>query len=577
LICGAAIVHADGEVVELDGATGARLLRESAELARFARAFAASGERRLAGLWRRGPQLLSLGLEAEPGDPRSARVELAEVDPPYGLTRRELEVVTLMTGGLSNDDIGALLGCGGRTVGKHVERILGKLDLATRASVAALAVEQGLLVLPLPGSGRALAGLAAGRVQALARGGRPRTAAARRPARRMRYLIGSAYPRGGPVAADGDEMVSGSALAITEINRRGGIAGRHVEQVVVDVDPLEPHSVVRAIESLVEAEVDAITAGWMLPEREAVDAAAPYGCPLLSAFTSEYVAGLVREQQSAYGSIFQVCATEAVYGRGFIRWLDGLEASGAWRPASRRLLFIEPRVQSSHMANEAALQAAERSGWQLEVESTPARMASWGPVIDTIRNRDPAALLLAQWLPDEAAGFQRAFAADPTDALVYVVYSPSIPAYVERAGEAAEGVLWSTVTGSYGDAIGRGFAQRFQQQFGRAPGRSHAGIAYDEVHLLADAWARVGNPRRFGDVARELSRVPHRGVNGVYYLNGESHCALSYPDTTDDPSLGQAHLVLQIQDGQSRALAPSLYAESSFRVPSWTTAAAAAS
>ena len=403
-----------------------------------------------------------------------------------------------MTGGLSNDDIGALLGCGGRTVGKHVERILHKLGgLATRASVAALAIEQDLLVLPLPGSGRALRGLAAGRVQALARGGRPRPAPAGRPRRRLRYLIGSAYPRRGPVAADGDEMVAGSALAIAETNRRGGIAGRPVEQLVVDVDPLEPASVMGAIESLVDQEVDAITAGWMLPEREAVDAAAPYGCPLLSAFTSEYVAELVREQQCAYGSIFQVCATEAVYGRGFIRWLDGLEASRAWRPASRRLVFIEPRVQSSHMANEPALQAAERSGWQVEVESTPARMASWEPVLDIIRRRDPAALLLAQWLPGEAASFQRAFAADPTDALVYVVYSPSIPAYVERAGAAAEGVLWSTVTGSYGDDIGRAFAQRFQQAFGRAPGRSHAGIAYDEVHLLADAWARVGNPRRF--------------------------------------------------------------------------------
>ena len=566
-------MHADGDVAELDGAAGARLLRADPELARFARAFAASGERRLAGLWRRDPQLFALELEAEPGEPRAARVELAETEPPHGLTRRELEVVTLMTGGLSNDDIGAVLGCGGRTVGKHVERILAKLDLATRASVAALAVEQGLLMLPLPGSGRALSGLAAGRVQAIARGGRPRSAASRRPQRRMRYLIGSAYPRGGPVAADGDEMVSGSALAVDEINRRGGIAGRRVEQLVVDVDPLEPTSVVRAIESLVEAEVDAITAGWMLPEREAVDAAAPYGCPLLSAFTSEYVAELVREQQSAYRSIFQVCATEAVYGRGFIRWLDELEAAGGWRPASRRLLFVEPQVQSSHMANEATLQAAVHGGWQIEVETIPARTDDWGPVLDSVRRRDPAALLLAQWLPDEAARFQRAFAADPTDALVYVVYSPSIPAYAEQAGAAAEGVLWSTVTGSYGDAIGRGFAQRFQQAFGRAPGRSHAGIAYDEVHLLADAWARVGNPRRFGDVARELSRVPYRGVNGVYYLNGESHCALSYPDTTLDPSLGQAHLVLQIQDGQSKVLAPSLYAESSFRTPSWKAAA----
>jgi branched-chain amino acid transport system substrate-binding protein len=564
LISGAAVVHAGGEVVELEGGACARMLRAEPELERFVRAFAASGEARLAGLWRGGERLYALEMVAEQGD--EATVEIAATDPPHGLTPRELEVVTLVAGGLSNDDIGAVLGCGGRTVGKHLERILPKLGQSTRAGVAAVAVEQGLLVLPPPGSGRLLESLAAGRVQAVARGAAPRPPVRRR---RRRYVIGSAYPRSGPVAADGDEMVSGSALAVSEINARGGIAGRRIEQIVVDVDPLRPDSVVQAIESLVEREVDAITAGWMLPEREAVDAAAPYGCPLLSAFTSEYVAQLVREQQTEYGSIFQVCATEAVYGPGFVRWLGQLEASGAWQPATRRLLFIEPRVQSSHMATEPTLRAAERSGWEVEVRSIPVRLESWDGVVRSIHASDPAAVLLAQWLPDEAARFQRAFAAAPTDALVYVVYSPSIPAYVERAGAAAEGVVWSTVTGSYGDAIGRGFARRFRAAFGREPGRSHAGIAYDEVHVLADAWARVGNPRRFRDVARELTRVPYRGVNGAYYLNGESHCALSYPDTTRDPSLGQAHLVLQIRDGRSRVLAPALYAEAAFRTPSW--------
>ena len=38
-------MHADGEVAELDGAACARLLRADAELAHFARTFAASGER----------------------------------------------------------------------------------------------------------------------------------------------------------------------------------------------------------------------------------------------------------------------------------------------------------------------------------------------------------------------------------------------------------------------------------------------------------------------------------------------------------------------------------------------------
>ena len=554
-----------------------RLLASQPQLARFAQAFVESGEQRLAGLWRCDGDFYALRLVAAPENGRpAAHLELTRAPLPYGLTVRELDVVTLIVGGLSNNEIGALLGSGGRTVGKHAERILAKLGQSTRAGVAALAVEEGLLRLPPPDGGGALHALPVGRVQAVVNGhARAPVPAHRRAPRRRPYLIGSAFPQGGQVAADGHEMIGGSSLAVSEINACGGIGGRPVEQIVVDLDPLDPGSVTAALESLIDREVDAITNGWLYAERAAVDAVADYGCPYLNAFTSEYVAELVREQQSRYASIFQVCATEAGYGEGFIRSLDMLAAGGAWRPPNRRLLFVEASVQSGHMATERTIAAAERSNWQVEgIELIPTSVTRWDDVLRRIRAIDPAAVMLAHWLPEEAAAFQREFVADPADALVYVVYAPSIPAYVAEAGDAAEGVLWSTVTGSYGDAIGRGFVQRFERTLGRRPGRSQAGVAYDEVHLLAGAWQRLGNPRRFDQVSAELARVPYRGVNGAYYLGSESHCALSYPDTTRDPSLGQAHLLLQVQDGENRVLAPDMYAESVFRTPSWLAATA---
>ncbi|MFI6704368.1 SDR family NAD(P)-dependent oxidoreductase [Streptomyces sp. NPDC050509] len=39
------------------------------------------------------------------------------------------------------------------------------------------------------------------------------------------------------------------------------------------------------------------------------------------------------------------------------------------------------------------------------------------------------------------------------------------------------------------------------------------------------------------------------------------------PELTPDPSIGQAHLVHQIQDGRHRILAPSPYADGRFRPP----------
>jgi DNA-binding CsgD family transcriptional regulator len=65
-----------------------------------------------------------------------------------GLTRREIEVLTLLAGGASNPAIASVLHVSHRTVATHVEHILEKLDVSTRAAAAGRAVREAL-VLPV--------------------------------------------------------------------------------------------------------------------------------------------------------------------------------------------------------------------------------------------------------------------------------------------------------------------------------------------------------------------------------------------------------------------------------------------
>ena len=77
----------------------------------------------------------------------------------------------------------------------------------------------------------------------------------------------------------------------------------------------------------------------------------------------------------------------------------------------------------------------------------------------------------------------------------------------------------------------------------------------------------VPQPQDFAAVSRELRRLRYRGVNGSYFLDNAEQSGLGFPDTTPDPSLGQAHLVLQVQNGSHRIISPAPYAESRFRSP----------
>jgi branched-chain amino acid transport system substrate-binding protein len=167
---------------------------------------------------------------------------------------------------------------------------------------------------------------------------------------------------------------------------------------------------------------------------------------------------------------------------------------------------------------------------------------------------DPDVLLISHFLP-QIAELQRILAARSFPGLIYYVYAASIPRFQSVAGGAAEGIVWSTVTGRYDDAMGERFQRQFALRYGEQPGWSQASAAYDQVMLLAGAWASI----RSADVAETIDHLRttiSRGLNGVYFLGTPGQAALCYPYQTEDSSLGQALMIYQVQNGVPVALSP---------------------
>ena len=71
--------------------------------------------------------------------PRSA------VSAPCGLTEREVEVLGLIATGKTNKEIADALGIARKTAGNHVQNVLGKVGVSTRAAAAMFAMRAGLV------------------------------------------------------------------------------------------------------------------------------------------------------------------------------------------------------------------------------------------------------------------------------------------------------------------------------------------------------------------------------------------------------------------------------------------------
>jgi branched-chain amino acid transport system substrate-binding protein len=573
-----ALVRKDGSVEELTGHSILALLEQHRQLVDWGVAFLAT-DAICARFWWQSDEGSWYQVRIDASDSigmaeSAAVVGVCPSEIPHGLTPRELDVLTLLAAGMSNAEIANALVVSRRTVTTHVEHLLMKVAQPNRAAAAVHAVEEGLIRLPLPGIDVRVEALVAGRIDLLARGCEPiaprlDTPQSIRPTVRRPLLVGSAFPLNGLAAPDGWEMANGAALAIAEINARGGIAGRMVEHVLVDVDIFTVDAVEAAMQELVDAEVDAITMGYVFPEDVALQMAADYGAPFLHGMTSETQVQRVRNDRTTFRNIFEVCPTEIHYGREFVRYVSHLERTRAWRPANRTLLLVETALPSGQMLTRETLHLAETHGWEIERLEMLPTSADPAAVVREIRTSDPAALMVTQFFAAELASFQRQFAASESETLVYAVYTPSIPEFLHRAGPAAEGMIWATTTGTYSDRLGAAFANRFTSAYSAQPGRSHAGLAYDEVYILARAWGSTPNPRRFAAVSEALRTMTHRGVNGAYTFDDDGQVGLAYPSGTLDASLGQAHLIFQVQGGRHRIVSPSPYVEGTFRHPSW--------
>ncbi|MDA4844924.1 ABC transporter substrate-binding protein [Hoeflea poritis] len=386
-------------------------------------------------------------------------------------------------------------------------------------------------------------------------------------------VLGVPTAQSGPVGvADQQDWLNGITLAVDEINAAGGVNGRMIETKVVDIDILTPEGTVAAFQNLAESGVHAIASSFVLIPQPAMDAAAASGVPYLHGNTQTASLDLFKSDPQKYRNIFQIDVAETWYGSGFIKFLSNLKASGQWTPKNNKVHIVQEQIAYTQVISKATQDAIAASGgeWELgAVTDIQFPVQDWSPVMRALKETDAGIIMIDHWVAAELAAFAQTFAVDPVEgSLVYLQYGPSQPEFLDLAGEAANGFIWGSVIGTYADEQGMAFRKKYQERFPGTMGMVYTGSGYDTAKLLAQVWENT-DPSDFDAVGDAVRGITYRGTAGTYTFDNDSQSGTSYPNQTDDPEAGQAHLIFQVQDGEHRIISPPPFNEVDFEPAFW--------
>lgn len=382
--------------------------------------------------------------------------------------------------------------------------------------------------------------------------------------------IGAALPVTGFLAGDGQEMQRGLEMAIEEAKAAGWVGG-DIELVVVDTEEMGPERIITAFRRLIDQEqVDAIILGYAVGTGPEYDIVAEAGIPYMHVSTYEATAKLVRENREKFWMVFQGDPTEVWYGTGLPGFFQTLIDNKQWTPENNKAFIITSDNPYGILIADLFTEGIEPLGWEIagrEQVVTP--VSDWGSVLSKIRDLQPSIIVNTNYTPSDLATFTKGIVEDPPPALLYEQYGPSIPEYLELAGSAANGVIWSTVIGVLPDEIGNDFRQRYEDRFGEQPGFSNAGSEFDMVNIYLKAVALAGGPKDRRKVCDNIAAMIHRGVCGTYRFMPDDLTVPPYPAEFNDPSIAMPHLYFQIQDEQHRVIGPAPYIQAEFQLPPW--------
>jgi branched-chain amino acid transport system substrate-binding protein len=254
----------------------------------------------------------------------------------------------------------------------------------------------------------------------------------------------------------------------------------------------------------------------------------------------------------------------------FPSFVESLVQSKRFKPNNQKIAIISANNAYSASIAKVTREEMGKIGWTTSLfETAAAPVSNWGPTLAKIRQDPPDIIFNTDLAPGDLAGFAKQFVENPTPSLIYGQYGPSIPEFLDLAGDAANGWIWASLVGRLPDENGDQWADRFRKKFDTEPGVSMDSITYDLTYLWAQAASMAEDPYDGLEVAHWTKQSRYRGVCGVYWPRTPGNYVETYPAETKDASAGQPGLYFQVQEGKHKIIAFDPFIQSEFETPPW--------
>jgi branched-chain amino acid transport system substrate-binding protein len=383
--------------------------------------------------------------------------------------------------------------------------------------------------------------------------------------------IGTTLPLTGFAAADGLEAKEAMAMVIDEWNARGGVLGRQIEQTILDCGEFAPETVTTQFRQLGEQyKVHAIVNSYLIFNGAEYPVVAELNIPHLNLNTSSVTWDQFKKEPDKYYMAFQADAAEVYYAYGFPPFIQDLIDRGLFVPKNKKIAIISGSDAYGVQIADTLTDTMTKVGWTVSLrEKYVSPNNDWTAILKKIRDDPPDVIFFSTGVLPDQASFTKQFAENPTPSLIYEQSTPSNPEYIKLVGDAGNGIIWGTVVGELVHTpLADQYDAAYTAKYNKVSGRQIGPLNYDIMSLYLTAVALAGGTD-VKKVSDALSRIYYKGICGTMTFTKDGHVVPSYPADVKDPASGQPQLYFQIQNGESKLIAPAVYAETAYVKPAW--------